>query len=81
MDRLPVEGCDKCHLKVAQWKVERVNPAEDSACKMWFDIHLLLQAADDLMRIDSCDIGEARLLLDRLLMQVQRNWHEATTSE
>ena len=78
LSALPVDKSERAHRDNAAKEVGKVDPQETDPQEMEEDIRGLLEASDHLMRIQSVDATPCRLLLSRLLSQVQGRFYEAS---
>jgi len=75
---LRVEMSERAHRDNARIRVEKLDPAQSDPKELEKEIGELVKAADDLMWITSADTSTSRLLLSRLLSQVQGRFYEAS---
>ena len=77
LSALLVDKSERAHRDNAIRRVGKVDPAETDPTEIDKQIKELLKAADHLMRIGSVDTDACRLLLSRLLAQIQMRWYAA----
>jgi hypothetical protein len=76
IDALSVANKDRHNKEHAYEKVEGIDITEQDPHEIDEGIEELTKAVDDLQKISSTDITTARLLVDRLLIQLQMRWYE-----